>query len=255
LYSLISWGRSSSCESVLGLFGHFGGLNSFGLVVVELHKLGKIELGLLEDLDLSDEDVLKGEDLGAVLGDLLGDLVGDELLEEILQGVLGDLGNHNFHHLLAELLGLGSLSVASSLDLVSVTAGETDSKHADEVTILGLGLDEGLDEGVPLLDEGTEFVAGDVHTVEVGVAIETLDFLNLDLDLSPGNLMSIVVELTKGDGEDTATEGVGGLLLTGRLVARGEGGDTDIEDGGNVNVVPFLLVESVDSNQLKQFRF
>jgi hypothetical protein len=45
--------------------------------LVEFHKLGEIELGLLEDLDLADEDVLEGEDLGAVLGDLLGDLVGE----------------------------------------------------------------------------------------------------------------------------------------------------------------------------------
>jgi len=99
---------------------------------------------------------------------------------------------------------------------------------------------------VPLLDKSAELVTGDVHTVEVGKAIETLDFFNLDLDLSPGNLMSVVVELTKGDGENTATEGISGLLLTSGLVARGEGRDTDIEDGGNVNVVPFLLVESVD---------
>jgi len=43
-----------------------------GIVLVELHELGEIELGLLEDLDLLDEHVLEGEDLGAVLGDLLG---------------------------------------------------------------------------------------------------------------------------------------------------------------------------------------
>ena len=40
--------------------------------LVELHELGEIELGLLEDLDLLDEHVLKREDLGALLSDLLG---------------------------------------------------------------------------------------------------------------------------------------------------------------------------------------
>jgi hypothetical protein len=44
--------------------------------------------------------------------------------------------------------------------------------------------------------------------VEVGVAVETFDFLDLDLDLSPRNFVSLVVELTKRDGEDTTTEGV-----------------------------------------------
>ena len=55
-------------EGVLGL-GGLGLLVSLGLV--ELHELGEIELGLLEDLDLLDEDVLKREDLGALLSDLL----------------------------------------------------------------------------------------------------------------------------------------------------------------------------------------
>jgi len=236
---------SKSSDGVLGLLGS-GGLDSLGLVGVELHKLGEIELGLLEDLDLLDDDVLEGEDLGAVLGDLLGDDVGEQLLEEILEGVLLDFAEHDFHHLLAELSLLGRLGVAGSLNLVLVAAGEGNGEHADEVTISSLGLDEGLNERVPLLDETAELVAGDVHTVEVGEAIEALDFLNLELDLSPGVLVGVVVQLTEGHGEDTAAEGVGGVLLTGGLVARGEGGDSHVEDGGNVHVVPLFLVESVN---------
>jgi hypothetical protein len=163
------------------------GLNGdeLGLVLVEFHELGKIELGLLEDLDLADEDVLKREDLGALLGDLLANLVGNELLEEFLEGVLGNFTEHDFHHLGAEDLLLGSLGVASGLNLVLVTAGEGNGEKTNEVTIGGLGLDESLDEGVPLLDEGAELIAGDVHTVEVGVAIVTLDFFALELDGSP----------------------------------------------------------------------
>ncbi len=42
---------------------------NLGLLLVELHELGEIELGLLEELDLSDEDVLEGEDLLALLSD------------------------------------------------------------------------------------------------------------------------------------------------------------------------------------------
>jgi len=61
-----------------------GGVNGLGLLLgvagVELHELGEIELGLLEDLDLLDEDVLEGEDLGAVLGDLLGNGLGEAVM-------------------------------------------------------------------------------------------------------------------------------------------------------------------------------
>ena len=69
-------GRSSISlgESVDGVGVH-SLLLLVGGVLVKLHKLGEIKLGLLEDLDLLDEHVLEGEDLGALLGDLLGNLI------------------------------------------------------------------------------------------------------------------------------------------------------------------------------------
>jgi hypothetical protein len=39
--------------------------------LIELHELGEIELGLLEELDLSDEHVLEREDLAGLLLNLL----------------------------------------------------------------------------------------------------------------------------------------------------------------------------------------
>ena len=62
--------RYSLGELVLGLL-LLDGLGLLGLLLIELHKLGKIELGLLEELDLSDEDVLEREDLRGLLNDLL----------------------------------------------------------------------------------------------------------------------------------------------------------------------------------------
>ena len=68
-------------KSTIGSLGEgVGGLLAdllllLGAAGVQLHELGQIELGLLEDLDLLDEDVLKREDLGALLGDLLGNVV------------------------------------------------------------------------------------------------------------------------------------------------------------------------------------
>jgi len=148
---------------------------------------------------------------------------------------------------LAELLSLGSLSVASSLDLVLVASGEGNSKNSHEVAVVSLGLNESLNEGVPFLDKRAKLVTGDVHTVEVGVAVETFDFLDLDLDLSPRNFVSLVVELTKRDGEDTTTEGVSSDLLTSGLVARGQGGNSDVENAGHMYVIPFFLLERMDT--------
>ena len=58
----MNWVERSSCERVLWLFGS-NDLLLFGSLGVKLHELGKIELGLLEDLDLLDEHILKWEDL------------------------------------------------------------------------------------------------------------------------------------------------------------------------------------------------
>ena len=57
-------------ELVLGLL-FLDSLGLLWLLLIELHKLCEIELGLLEELDLSDEDILKGEYLRAVLHNLL----------------------------------------------------------------------------------------------------------------------------------------------------------------------------------------
>jgi len=92
------------------------------------------------------EHVLEGVELGALLGDLLADLFGEQLLEEVLERRFLALVNHNLHHLLADVLDLGSLGVAGSLHLFVLAAGERDAEQTDEVAILCLGLDESLDQ-------------------------------------------------------------------------------------------------------------
>ena len=56
-----------------------------------------------------------------------------------------------------------------------MVSSEGNSEPAHEVAVASLGLDESLNEEVPLLYETTEPITGDVHTVEVGIAIEALD--------------------------------------------------------------------------------
>jgi hypothetical protein len=104
---------------------------------------------------------------------------------------------------------LGVLGVASSLDLSLVSAGESNAEHAEEVAVGSLGLDEALDKGVPLLDEGAELVTGDVHAIEVGVAVVSLHFFNFNLNLAPCLLVSLVLQISEGSFEDAATERIG----------------------------------------------
>lgn len=63
-------------EKVGGLFLFFLSFDlKFGLLLIEFHELGEIELGLLEELDLSHENVLEREDLSALLSDFLSNRV------------------------------------------------------------------------------------------------------------------------------------------------------------------------------------
>ena len=66
-------------KEVLGFFlGFLLSLDfKFWLLLIELHKLGEIELGLLKKLDLSNEDVLEWEDFSTLLLDFLSNRVGN----------------------------------------------------------------------------------------------------------------------------------------------------------------------------------
>jgi hypothetical protein len=104
-------------------------------------------------------------------------------------------------------LDLGSLGVASSLNLSHLTSGEGDSEESAKITIGGLSLDEALNKGVPLLDEGAHLVSSDGESVEVGKAFVSLNFLNLELDDSPGKVLLVVLgQVTIADAENAASE-------------------------------------------------
>lgn len=104
--------------------------------------------------------------------------------------------DHDFHHLLADQLLLGALGIAGCSDLSGSSLSEADAEHSEEITIAGLGLHESFNKCVPLLDEGAELVSGDIHSVEVGIAIISFNFFNLHLHLSPGLISLISVQIS-----------------------------------------------------------
>jgi len=160
--------------------------------LIKLHEFGQIELRLLEYLGLVDEHVLEGEDFGALISDGLGNGVTEDLFEEVLETVSLAFFQHDFHHLLTDGLDLGSLCVAGSFNLTVLASGEGNGEKTAEVTIIGLGLDKTFNKGVPLLDEGAHLVSGNGNSVEVGEAFESFDFLNLELNNSPGKVLLVV---------------------------------------------------------------
>ena len=63
---------------------------------------------------------------------------------------------------------------------------------------------------MPLLDESAKLVSGDIHAVEVGVAVVSFHLFALHAYLSPGLFMGVVVKVTKRDLENATTERVSG---------------------------------------------
>jgi len=169
-------------------------------------------------------------------------------LDELLEGRLLNSCLHNLHHLLNNELLVGGLGVAGGLDLLLGSLGEGNTEKTQNESVGGLGLNVGLDQRVPLLDHGARLIAGDVHAVEVGVAVESLDLVDLEFHLSPGLGLALVVAVGQRDVEHTALEGLTRLLLSSGLVAGGEGDASLIESWGQ-DVVPLLSHERVSAKQ------
>ena len=103
---------------------------------------------------------------------------------------------------------MGGLGVASRLHLLLRLLSESDAEHADEEAILGFGLDERLNQRVPLLDHRAPVISRDVHAVKVRVAVVALHFLALDAHLSPGLLVGVLVQVAQRELENATAERV-----------------------------------------------
>lgn len=163
-----------------------------------------------------------------------------------------DLGEHDLHHLLSDKFLMGSLGVAGGFNLSGGLVSEGNSEHSDDVTIGGLSLDESLNKGVPFFDHGASLISGNIHTVEVSVAVKSLDLIALELNLSPG--IGLWVAVSKGGGEDTTSQTVSRVEKTCRFVTWGQADLSFLESWGK-DVVPLLLGERMIAIQKTMISF
>ena len=164
--------------------------------------------------------VAQGVDALGGLLDLTAHNLRNELGGELAESAARCLAGHDVNHLLADHADLGRPRVGGLLDLVGASLGEGDAEQAEEVVVGGLDDNVGLDQGLPLADEGSELVVGEVETVEVGQAVLALDLVDAQLDLAEAVVL-ILLEIGEGSLEDTALEGVVGVLQTGGAVDEG----------------------------------
>jgi hypothetical protein len=150
--------------------------------------------------------------LGGLL-DLTTDNLGDELGCELCEGAAGGLALDDLSHLLADGSDLRGCSVCGLLDLVGAALGEGNSEETEEVVISGLDCDIGLNQRLPLSDQGSQLVGGEVETVEVGQAVLALNLVDTELDLSECVVL-ILLEIRQRNLEDSALQCVVCVLET-----------------------------------------
>lgn len=128
--------------------------------------------------------VLQGVDALGGLLDFAADNFGDQLGNQLGEGAAGSLALDDVGHLASNGADLGRSSVGGLLDLVGASLGEGNGEEADEVVIGGLDGDVGLDESLPLADEGSELVGCEVKSVEVGQAALALDLVDAETNFA-----------------------------------------------------------------------
>lgn len=164
--------------------------------------------------------VLEGVDALSRLLDLTADDLGDQLGSELGQGAARGLTLDDLGHLAADGTDLGRGGVGGLLDLVLSPLGESNGEEAQQVVVGGLDGDVGLNQSLPLADQRAQLVRGEVQTVEVGQAVAALDLVDTEADLAERVLL-ILLQVSEGDLDDTALQGVVGVLETGGAVDEG----------------------------------
>ena len=124
---------------------------------------------------------------------------------------------NDLSHLLSDSPDLRRGSIGGLLDLVRPALGEGDGEEAEEVVVSGLDSDVGLDQGLPLSDEGSELVRSKIKTVEVSQTVLSLDLIDTELDLSEC-VVFILLQVRQRNLENSTLQCIICVLKTGGSV-------------------------------------
>lgn len=207
-------------------------------LAVKREQVAEVELGLLEQLDLADVNLLyrvslrdlalkssiicttyvleRVDALGALLN-LTANHLRNQLRSQLRQRARRRLPLHDVRHLLPDRADLRAARIRRLLDLVRPPLGEGNAEQAEQIVVGSLDHNVGLDERLPLADERAQLVGGEVQAVEVGQAVLALDLIDPQLDLAEGMVL-VLLKIGERDLEDAALEGVVGVLETGGAV-------------------------------------
>merc|ERR1719328_599764 len=216
-------------------------------LVVHVHQLGQVESGSLQNLYFTDVDIMEGVDSLTCLLNISGNRIWDKFVDNFLQVGATNFSLDDVCHLLPDVLHLGALGVAGLLLAVLLLQGESNAEDTEHVSVTGLDVDVALDQGLPLLDHGPQLVSGQVHAVEGGQAVLSLNILDNQLELSVRSLSVILIlEISRGNLENSSLQTLGGNLGSSSSVHQSLANLTDLEDSWSLDVIPVLSCEWIN---------
>jgi hypothetical protein len=151
--------------------------------------------------------ILKGVHCVGSLLDFSSNDFRNQLLHEIFQSSATGLFVHDLHHSLTNVSYLRRLCISRLLDLIWASFSEGDDENSNEVAVGGFNVGMGFDKSLPLSNERSEFVTGEVHSRKVGETVFALHFIDTEFDLSE-SVLFIVLEVCERDFEDTSLESI-----------------------------------------------
>ena len=221
-------------------------------LTVQGQQRTQVELWLLQQLNLSDVDVLQWQDGLGGLFNFTANNLWNQLGGQLSQSDVRNFSLHDLNHLLSHFSQLGRLSVSGLLDLVGLSLGESNGEDSQNVVVSSLDGNVGFNQRLPLSDQGSQLVRSEVQTVEVGQQVLTLNFVNSQLDLSVRVVLR-TLQVSQANFEDTALQTISSVLQTGRLVDQGLTDVSVLKGRRSLDVKPFLSGEWVDGLLLQTF--
>lgn len=213
---------------------------------VQLQKLADVVLGGLDNLHLQDGNVLKRIDWRADTLDLLSNAIGNELADNLAERASTDLSGENLEDALANGADLSALRIGGLSKLSFSALSESNDEGAESVTIRGLDVSKGLDQSLPLANKGASLVGSKVHTMDVGQAVATLNLIDTKAETAEGSILSLIVDISERQVQNTTTESLVSVLETLGTVDEGLSDGALREHHRCLDVIPLLASIGID---------
>ena len=169
-------------DGTLGRYNSFASLAT--TITVQFQQFGKIETGLLQNLHLTNVDIVQWVDTLATSLNIIGNGVQGQFADQLLQVGSADFIGNDFSHALTNLAHLRLLGIAGFALRLLILGSETDAEDAPQIAIGGLSLNNAFNQGLPFLDHGPVLVCGQIHAMEIAQDVAFLNILGNQTELA-----------------------------------------------------------------------